>query len=112
MATKDQIKIFLADFKEKIKEKELIFVPRPKNLAFLRSYGLFVYELESIIMGLTEIEYIDGPKDDDDGSEGQIWEFCTNVEGCSTYVKLKLDSQGAKCISFHGLEYSVEFPFK
>ena len=112
MATKDQVIEFLDVLKKTILKKNLIFIPRKKNTDYLAMSGLFVYEVERLITNLTECDYIGGPKRDDDGSEGQIWEFCTNIKGCSTYIKLKLDSDGAKCISFHNLEYPVIFPFK
>lgn len=112
MTTKDQVNEFLENFKSEVKKSGFKFVRRKKNFDYLTMLGLFIHETESLVVNLTENEYVEGPAPDDDGTEGQVWKFCAEVEGYRTYIKLKLDSKGATCISFHGLEYDVVFPFK
>lgn len=112
MTTRSQVAKFLKAFECEISNSGLIFVRRKKNMDYLASLALFIYEVEEIILHLTEKNYFEGPVVDKDSSAGEIWKFSMDVQGIKTYIKLKLDKSGAKCISFHDLEHRVSFPFE
>lgn len=103
---------FLKRFKTNVAQSDLIFIRRPENINFLIMLGMFFYNAKEIIFSLTELDYFAGPSVDDDGSQGEIYEFATKVFGNEVYIKLKLSDTGAKCISFHELIHPVSFPFK
>ncbi|MCK4720857.1 type II toxin-antitoxin system MqsR family toxin [bacterium] len=103
---------FLKRFKTNATKSDLVFLPRQKNIDFLIMLGMFFYNAKEIIFSLTELDYFAGPSVDDDGSQGEIYEFATKVFGNDVYIKLKLSDTGAKCISFHELIHPVSFPFK
>lgn len=103
---------FLKRFKTNAAQTDLVFVRRQQNLNFLIMLGMFEYDAKEIIFSLTEMDYFAGPSVDEDGSQGEIYEFATKVFGNEVYIKLKLSATGAKCISFHELIHPVSFPFK
>ncbi len=111
MSTIDKVNCFLEAFKSEIAKSGLIFVPRKKNTDFLAFQGMFTYQAEEVIKKLTAVNYFEGPMPDDDGSEGEVWKFAIDIQGIETYIKLKLSSGEAKCISFHKLERQITFPF-
>lgn len=101
-ATSDQVKDFLKRFKAKVDEQgSLPVVNRRVNLSALAMFGIAASEVKSVVLALTEIEYRKGPEPDDDKSPGEIWEFETDYLRWNVYIKLKLDDQVAKCLSFH-----------
>ena len=92
---------FLVRFQSKARKDGLTIVPRSKNRDTLAFLGLLEYQAKEVIMGLREDQCIAGPLKDFDGSEGEIYEFEAEVQQTTVYIKLKLDSAEAKCISFH-----------
>lgn len=109
---KKEVVEFLKRFKINVAQSDLIFIRRPDNLRFLIMLGMFEYEAKEIIFSLTEMDYFAGPSVDEDGTQGEIYEFATKVFRNDVYIKLKLSDTGAKCISFHELIHPVSFPFK
>ena len=99
--TKSEIIQFLKDFKKEMSDNGLTFVERKVNLDCLAELGLSIVDGEGVILSLTEKDFQKGPELDHDGSVGEIWAFQKHHAGAHVYIKLKLDSFGAKCISFH-----------
>lgn len=101
-ATRDQISDFLKRFKAKVDEQgHLPMIPRRENLNTLAMLGISRSDVKTTVLAFSDVEYRTGPEADHDGSAGEIWEFETDYNGRSIYVKLKLDEQVAKCLSFH-----------
>lgn len=107
LAKREQINEFLKRFKAKVDEQgQLPLVPRRENLNTLAMLGISRLEVKTTVLAFTDNEYRSGPEADRDGSPGEIWEFETDYIGRDIYVKLKLDDNTAKCLSFH---YSAKY---
>jgi hypothetical protein len=81
------------------------FVDRDKNRDTLDRYQLTVAGVCARVAKLTPEQYVKGPDDDDDGSDGSIWFFYHDEFGMRFYVKLKLyaveGEDRLKILSFH-----------
>lgn len=100
----------LADFLRRMKElakarKNIFFVPRKKNEESLLRLNLTVPMVYQELIELTPSNYYVGPKEDRDGSVGEVWVFRHPVSGVEIYIKMKLfQVQGEdylKILSFH-----------
>ena len=111
-AGRKQILNFLDRFKRRANQEGIHLQDRKKNLDSLAKLGLSIEDAEEIMLALTEDEYVSGPENDADGSEGEVWVFGASIEGCILYIKLKLDKIRSKCISFHKAERSLDFPLR
>lgn len=102
IATREQINDFLKRFKAKVDEQgQLPMVPRRENQATLAMLGISRLDVKTTVLAFTDSEYLSGPSADHDGTKGEIWEFETDYTGRDIYVKLKLNDETAKCLSFH-----------
>jgi len=101
---------FLELFKKKSRNEGLQIIPTDKNRNEILCTGIFLYEIEEIIMNLTVRNYSSGPEPDRD-AEGDVWIFGYWNEKELIYIKLKLDDK-AKVISFHSAEHKMDFPFE
>lgn len=67
--------------------------------------GLQLGDIIRVIQGLTVADYVSGPEDDLDGTDGQIWKFIHPISGCNVYIKLKFQEYNGMdsltIISFH-----------
>jgi hypothetical protein len=76
-----------------------------KNIQFLFDLCLTLNDVIDELFKLTTLDYISGPENDNDGTDGQIWKFRHALNNKTVYVKLKLfceDKQDwVKIISFH-----------
>lgn len=96
----------LADFLDKVKESNIIFVSRTKNGKTIRKLGLTVEEQEDIIYNLNANDYHSGPLDDYDKSKKEkLWVFKIVIQKIIVYIKLVIIVRDSKivcmCISFH-----------
>jgi hypothetical protein len=59
------------------------------------------------ILRLSPGHYLDGPCEDTDRPNGKkdIWIFKKEVNGVQVYIKLKIDTRGCVCLSFHEAWY-------
>ena len=98
------IRDFLIEFKESIKDRGLHIIPRAKNNQTIRELGLTMSNIREIIFGLGVKDYSKGPELDRD-KPGEVWVFGKQVDGKEIYIKLKLaiieGVRTSKCISFH-----------
>lgn len=102
IADEFQIQQFIANAKELMFKNKYTFIPRTKNLQSLAQNGLTVDDVKDVILELNSNDYYKGPKPDFDSShQGDIWEFKKNFDGIQFYVKLKIENDCLKCISFH-----------
>jgi hypothetical protein len=111
-ASRSEVSEFLRRLKARMLAEGLHFVPRKRNLDGLALLGLTINEAERIILDLTEGNYCRGPEQDEDGSTGEIWFFGVLEDGRSIYIKVKLDDDFAKCLSFHPAERPMRHPYK
>ena len=111
-ADKTAVNAFLKRFKMKMSSEEMVLVRRKPNLDSIARLGFTLDEVERVVLGLTEKNYVKGPEADNDGSAGEIWVFGVTEAGYEIYVKLKLDPAEAKCLSFHHAEYPLRLPYK
>ena len=121
-ATPTQIKDFLSAFKQSA-QLDLNVIPRQKNLEFLTRHGFTPKERKEVLLGLQVGDYCKGPEEDDKArGPKDIWFFGVDYEGVQVYIKLQLVEEKdeetgdmmrhAKCISFHGAEHEMRFPYR
>jgi hypothetical protein len=110
--SRDAVPDFLGRFKAKVRKDGMVFVRRPENVNTLAFFGFLTYQAEDCIMRITDRDYIGGPSPNHDKSPGEVWEFAIQIQDLMVYVKLKLDQESAKCISFHRPRDPLTFPFK
>jgi len=101
---------FLKGFKARANESGLEFRDRDKNIAELAYHGFHTHQVIQIINQLTPRSYSQGPMQDEDGTQGNVWVFGVILESQQIYIKLKLTTE-AECISFHRAEREMRFPF-
>ena len=109
---RERVLDFLRRFKSRARDEGMVFVRRAENVDTLIYLGMLTYMAEECIMGITDMDYISGPLHDHDRSPGEVWEFAIPVQDVMVYIKLKLDEECAKCISFHPPRDPLTFPFK
>jgi hypothetical protein len=103
---------FLKRFKEEATLSGIDFIPRRANLNALANLGITISDAEVTVLGLSARDYISGPTQDHDGSAGEIWVFGTVLNHANIYIKVKLETGRAACISFHEAQYPLVFPFR
>lgn len=111
MATVMEAAKFLVGFKKAINNTGLELIPRRINLDTIARLGLTIKQVREIIQDLKYSNYSSGPKLDQDGSIGEIWVFGYDLAGEMLYIKLKLASDKAKCLSFHKAELKIPLPY-
>ncbi len=115
MANKEDVVKFLADFKQKFKIFDIIFVNRDKNIQALSDLEIFPKDREKYLMGLQVENYFRGPNPDSGNPlAGDAWEFGTRVKENEVYIKIKMGMLNKKviCLSFHIAEFEIRYPFK
>ena len=111
MATIIEVNQFLRRFKAQVtKQGGIELVHRDVNIKGIANLGLTLSDVDDYILELKYLNYSLGPESDKDGSGGEIWIFCTQINSRNVYIKLKLDTK-AKCISFHPAEHSMHQPY-
>lgn len=111
MATIIEISQFLRRFKLQASKTGIDFVNRLANRDGMAELGITVDDAEKFIKELTFSNYSKGSEADKDGSIGEVWIFGKEINSKQVYIKLKLDNIGAKCLSFHPAEFSLQQPF-
>ena len=103
---------FLSEIKKLIASGRWQFVTRTYKLSngSTQTYLQALFELDidhpndvpNEILKLTPLDYYSGPEDDRDRNNGtKLWIFKKNINGITTYIKLKIDERGCVCVSFH-----------
>ena len=108
MASPAEVDHFLDDFKKAVNKDQWLFVRRKKNLDDLSRLGISIKSVKTILLNLTTADYIAGPEQDRDGTEGEIWKFGKDHDCGELYIKLKLEGSRAKVISFHRAEHRLQ----
>lgn len=76
---------------------------RPKNIEFMREYGLNGEDVKDIIRELSVDDCFAGPeKDRDPQYNGWIFKFSPLFEGTKLYIKIRVESiEKSVCLSVH-----------
>ena len=115
MATKDEVRQFLKDFKDKMQFWDVVFLDdRGKNAQTLADLELRPAERKKILEGICVEDYSQGPLEEQWHGASFMWVFGVEVKNSEIYVKVSIGVEGASviCISFHVAEYPMEYPFK
>lgn len=78
-------------------------IRRPKNIEFMREYGLNDEDVKDIIRELSVDDCFAGPeKDRDPQYKGWIFKFSPLFEGTKLYIKIRVESiEKSVCLSVH-----------
>jgi hypothetical protein len=113
-ATKDAIEDFLNQFRIKTKVFRMVTYPREVNMKALYNLGIDASQREEYIMGLTYVNYYNGPKKDNyDPRLGNYWEFGCLLGRTEIYIKLSLGhvNNSTICMSFHPSAIPIVYPY-
>lgn len=109
-ATKEEINSFLKDFRRLMSQPEkFLFVNRRYNFT---SLGLTLEQAKYEILTLKYIHYDRGPSPDHRGDGTEVWEFGKPVEDDMAYIKLKIEDDICKCISFKPSSGPFTLPYR
>lgn len=92
---------FLEQVRILISKGDYLFITRKKNMDTIAIIGITIPQAMEEIKTLSYREYLSGPKKDHSGDGTDIWEFGKEINGEDVYVKIKIDSRGCVCLSFH-----------
>jgi hypothetical protein len=115
MATKEEVRVFLTEFHQKMKIWEIrIRDDRGKNTQALLDMELTPAQRIKIIEALIPDDYSEGPKTDTLNAGTPLWIFGRIVKKVEIYIKVSMGPPGRQviCISFHASEYPMDFPLK
>ncbi len=115
MATSEEVRIFLQDFKVKLGVWGVIFRDdRGKNAQTLLDLEIIPVFREKILKELQVVDYNEGPKKEVLYGGADMWVFGKTIKGQEIYIKISLGFQGAQviCISFHIAEHPLDYPLK
>lgn len=115
MATRDDVELFLKQFREKLKIYSIVFRDdRGKNIQTLATLEITPLYRVKVISNLAVADYSEGPLPDVLNRMGDMWVFGKEVKGHEVYIKITLGREGMQtiCISFHIAEHKMQYPFK
>lgn len=114
MASKEEVKRYLHDFKLLAKVSGIVFIEREKNLNALFELGITAKIREEIIMDLKVENFYRGPSVDKDRPQFKLWEFGVQWNKYEEiYIKLstRQEQNCPVCISFHKADFKIDYPF-
>tara|TARA_R110000868_G_scaffold340618_1_gene601303 strand:+ start:7547 stop:7903 length:357 start_codon:yes stop_codon:yes gene_type:complete len=117
MATEQEVKKFLSEFKVKLEIFDVIFRDDrtiKKNTTALLALDLLPAARKEILKKLTVEEYFEGPIEDLLYKMSPMWVFGKIIKDKEIYIKITmgLENLSVICISFHQAEYAMTYPFK
>ncbi len=115
MASKEQVKNYLKEFKVKMDIWNVVFLDdRGKNSQTLADLELMPMERKKILEKLVIDDYCEGPLKETQYGGSEMWVFGRTLRGKEVYIKITLgvENTGVICISFHIAEYPMEYQFK
>lgn len=114
MASKEEIELFLKDFKYKLGFRGLLIrLDRRKNVETLAELELTIIKVKDILKGLEVKDYSQGPEEDILYKNQDMWIFGKQIKGKDVYIKITLGQPNSEviCISFHFSERPMKLPF-
>lgn len=115
MASKDQVKNYLKEFKVKMDIWDIVFLDdRGKNSQTLADLELMPNDRKKILEKLEIEDYCQGPLEETQYGGSEMWVFGRTLRGKEIYIKITLgiENTSVLCISFHIAEYPMEYQFK
>jgi len=115
MVTKNQVRLFLRDFKQKLDIFSIIYFDRDKNRKTLLELGITQTQRLEYIKSLKPENYCSGPnKDTYDPKMPDYWEFGIMINEKEVYIKINLGTGNNPviCMSFHIAEHKMNYPLK
>jgi len=115
MASNQQVKDFLREFKLKMSIWNIVFLDdRGKNSQTLADLEVMPVERNKILEKLEVDDYCDGPLKETQLGGSEMWVFGRTLKGKEIYIKITLGVEGTSviCISFHIAEYPMKYQFK
>ena len=115
MATKYDVTQFLQEFFAKYRVFGILFRDhRQKNGKALLSLEISPGQRREIIENLQVEDYSQGPLDDTLYGIASMWVFGKTINETEGYIKISMGAYSAPvvCISFHGAENAMRYPFK
>ena len=108
-ASKEEINQFLLQFKALL-GNGVEFVPRTYN--GITNLGLNILLAEDELYKLTYHNYDRGPTFDRNGDGTQVWEFSLMIEDELAYIKIKIQDNDCKVLSFKQSDGPFTLPYK
>jgi len=115
MASKEQVKNYLKEFKVKMGIWDIVYLDdRGKNSQTLSDLELMPIERNKILEKLEVDDYCEGPLEETQYGGLYMWVFGRTLKGKEIYVKITLgvNDTSVICISFHIAEHPMEYQFK
>ncbi len=115
MTTQEQVKLFLSDFKSKMKIWDVIFRDdRGKNLQTLLELEIRPIDRKTSLEKLKLEDYSEGPINEILNGGSDMWVFGIALKNKEIYIKISMGFVGTStiCISFHIAEHPMNYPFK
>lgn len=110
MATNEEIRSFISDFKAKLGIWGIIFRDdRGKNMQTLLDLDITPVFREKVLRELEITDYHSGPQSENLNGGADMWIFRKHIKGQEIYIKVTLGFPGAQviCISFHIAEHPM-----
>lgn len=108
-ANKEDINSFLLQFKTLL-EKGSEFIPRTYD--GITNLGLDIQLAEDELYELTYHNYDRGPNYDKNGDGTMVWEFGLMIDEDLTYIKIKIQNNTCKILSFKKSKGPFTLPYK
>lgn len=108
-ATVEEINQFLFTYKEKL-ANGIEFIPR--TFDGITSLGLNIKLAKEELYSLTYHNYDRGPTKDRNGDNTDVWEFGKVIEDELVYIKIKMQDNHCKVLSFKPSSGPFTLPFK
>lgn len=114
MTSKEDVRMFLNDFKVKLNTLGILFRDeRGKNTRALLSLDITPNKRMEVLKELDVLDFSEGPINDTLYKGADMWVFGKIVKGTEVYIKITLGtSSKVICISFHEAEFPLNYPFK
>jgi hypothetical protein len=115
MATPDEVKVFLIDFKTKLEFWGVVFLDdRAKNTKTLSNLEITTIQRKKTLFELNLENYSEGPIADKQFFGNDLWIFGKAIKQHEIYIKITmgLPNKQTICISFHIAEHPMTFPYK
>jgi len=115
MATQEEVRIFLGDFKVKMSVFSILFRDnRMKNTRVLLDFEISWMKRKEVIESISVEDYSEGPLDDKLYGIASMWVFGKYIKELEIYIKISFGKPNGQvlCISFHPSEYPMKYPFK
>lgn len=115
MASRQEVRQYLKDFKVKMKIFDILFLDdRGKNQQTLHDLEITPRRRLEIINSLEVKDYSEGPLDEKMRGILPMWVFGKQVKKEEAYIKISMGRENTStiCISFHIAEHRMKYPFK